>query len=361
MTTSWKSSRRLLLLATQMMRMQTEQQDEEERQSDAPVLCQPQTAPPPRRPSLSFTHPKASSMVIASVRQQANPILKYFSSVPFCIAPIAPDFLVGVGVCVVFLSLKYHRLHPKQLLHRLLPLQRSRELSKRFLLLLNDVEGAHASLAQVILHAFHYGFMLIVAASPAEAAELLQQLKISENRAPDLLQPTLDDRHAPRCFEVLRVLPAVNRADVVSLAKEFGCMRNIFLAQQEQLQQCPGIGPKKVRSLLAAFQEPFFAEMDATASAEFSSSATLSVGHSGGCAPGSSSVTCFITDADLCCAMLFSSFFFLKRGRKGVEDALLSPRNRLHKQQLDQLQQQQHPANTTAAKQTAAGASAAAA
>ncbi|KAL8448582.1 hypothetical protein Emag_003897 [Eimeria magna] len=210
-------------------------------------------------------------MVIAAVRQQANPILKYFSSVPFCIAPIVPDFLVGVGVCVVFLSLKYHRLHPKQLLHRLLPLQRSRELSKRFLLLLNDVE------AQVILHAFHHGFMLIVAASPAEAAELLQQLKISENRAPDLLQPILDGRHAPRC------------SDVVSLAKEFGCMKSILLAQQQQLQQCPGIGPKKVRSLLAAFQEPFFAETDATANAEFYSAATISVGHKDGDADGPSS------------------------------------------------------------------------
>lgn len=62
--------------------------------------------------------------------------------------------------------------------------------------------------------------------------------------------------------EVLRVLPAVNRADFVSLAKEFGCMRNIFLSQQHQLQQCPGIGPKKVRLLLAAFQEPFFSDYE---------------------------------------------------------------------------------------------------
>lgn len=67
---------------------------------------------------------------------------------PFCLAPIAPDFLVGVGTCVVFLSLKYHRLHPKELQQRLLPLQRSRELTKRFLLLLNDVEGAHTSLGE---------------------------------------------------------------------------------------------------------------------------------------------------------------------------------------------------------------------
>ena len=55
------------------------------------------------------------------------------------------------------------------------------------------------SAAQVILHAFHYGFILLVAASGAEAAELLQQLKASENRASDSLQPALDDRHAPRC------------------------------------------------------------------------------------------------------------------------------------------------------------------
>ncbi|OEH77884.1 DNA repair protein rad10 domain-containing protein [Cyclospora cayetanensis] len=204
----------------------------------------------------------ASSGCIRSGSTTVHPNT-YFTSVPYCLAPIAPDFLVGVGTCVVFLSLKFHRLHPKQLVQRLVLLQRCRELSKRFLLLLNDVDGAHASLAQVTLHAFHHGFMLVVAASPPEAAELLQQLKASENRAPDCLQPTLDARHAPRCAEVLRVLPAVNRADFVSLAKEFGCMRSIFLAKQQALQQCPGIGPKKVRALLAAFQEPFFPDTDA--------------------------------------------------------------------------------------------------
>lgn len=66
--------------------------------------------------------------------------------------------------------------------------------------------------------------------------------------------------------DVLRVLPSINRADFVSLAKEFGCMRHILLAQQQQLQQCPGIGPKKVRALLAAFQEPFFPEVEGAAS-----------------------------------------------------------------------------------------------
>lgn len=39
-------------------------------------------------------------------------------------------------------------------------------------------------------------------------------------------------------------------------------MRNIFKARKQQLQQCPGIGPKKVRVLLAAFEEPFFPDTD---------------------------------------------------------------------------------------------------
>lgn len=46
----------------------------------------------------------------------------------------------------------------------------------------------------------------------------------------------------------------------MTLAKEFGSMKNLFQAQHQRLQQCPGIGPKKVRFLLAAFDEPFFAD-----------------------------------------------------------------------------------------------------
>lgn len=59
---------------------------------------------------------------------------------------------------------------------------------------------------------------------------------------------------------MLRGVPNISKADFYTLAKEFGSIRNILQAQQQRLLLCPGFGPKKVRSLLATFDEPFFDE-----------------------------------------------------------------------------------------------------
>ncbi|KDD71728.1 hypothetical protein H632_c4497p0, partial [Helicosporidium sp. ATCC 50920] len=40
--------------------------------------------------------------------------------------------------------------------------------------------------------------------------------------------------------------------------RRFGTLARLFEATEKELEECPGIGPTKVRRLIEAFREPFY-------------------------------------------------------------------------------------------------------
>ena len=49
----------------------------------------------------------------------------------------------------------------------------------------------------------------------------------------------------------------VNKTDVITLASNFGSLKEIVSAPAESLLACPGLGEKKVKRLREAFTSPF--------------------------------------------------------------------------------------------------------
>ncbi|KFG48762.1 DNA repair protein rad10 subfamily protein, partial [Toxoplasma gondii p89] len=149
------------------------------------------TLPPP------FTHERAGSLLVISLRQKGNPLLKFITAVPHTFAYIAPDFLVGPSACVLFLSLRYHQLFPSYLSKRIEDLADGRYTHK-FLLLHVDLEVPDAALAQVTLLAFHHCFSLLLGTCLQECAGVLQLLKAYEKKPADTLLAKLDAKHCNR-------------------------------------------------------------------------------------------------------------------------------------------------------------------
>ena len=55
----------------------------------------------------------SGNCLVVSSRQQGNPILASFRNVAHTFSSdILPDYVMGHGICALFLSIKYHRLHP---------------------------------------------------------------------------------------------------------------------------------------------------------------------------------------------------------------------------------------------------------
>lgn len=59
------------------------------------------------------------SSILVSTRQKGNPILQWIKSLPYEYSDIPADYVLGATTCALFLSLKYHRLHPEYIYSRL--------------------------------------------------------------------------------------------------------------------------------------------------------------------------------------------------------------------------------------------------
>jgi len=62
----------------------------------------------------------AKGSIIVSAKQRGNPVLKHIRNVPWEYdSDIVPDYILGVTTCALFLSIRYHNLHPDYIHDRL--------------------------------------------------------------------------------------------------------------------------------------------------------------------------------------------------------------------------------------------------
>ncbi|XP_022968744.1 DNA excision repair protein ERCC-1 isoform X2 [Cucurbita maxima] len=188
--------------------------------------------------SLSASSSVTRNAILVSNRQRGNPLLKHIRNVRWTFADVVPDYLLGRSSCALYLSLRYHLLHPDYLYYRIRELQKNFKL--RVVLCHVDVEDVVKPLLEVTKTALLHDCTLLCAWSLEECGRYLETIKVYENKPADLIQV----RH-------------VNKTDVVTLGTTFGSLSHVMDASMEDLARCPGIGERKVRRLYDTFHEPF--------------------------------------------------------------------------------------------------------
>ncbi|XP_065853954.1 DNA excision repair protein ERCC-1 [Euphorbia lathyris] len=213
-------------------------------------------------PSQSATFASSSSQaaqsrnsILVSHRQKGNPLLKHIRNVKWVFADVVCDYLIGQNSCALYLSLRYHLLHPDYLYYRIRELQKSYKL--RVVLCHVDVEDVVKPLLEVTKTALLHDCTLLCAWSLEECGRYLETIKMYENKPADLIQGQMDTDYLSRLNHALTTIRHVNKTDVVTLGSTFGSFSNIMDASMEDLARCPGIGERKVKRLHDAFHEPF--------------------------------------------------------------------------------------------------------
>ncbi|KAM6289235.1 DNA excision repair protein ERCC-1 [Aegotheles albertisi] len=207
-------------------------------------------------PALPLLKPGArSSSIVVSPRQRGNPVLRFVRNVPWEFGDIVPDYVLGQSTCALFLSLRYHHLHPGYLHSRLQELGRSFAL--QLLLLQVDVKDPQQALKDLAKICILADCTLLLAWSPEEAGRYLETFKAFEQKPPDLLKERVDQDFLSRMTDCITSVKAVNRTDVLSLLSTFGSLAAVVGASREDLSLCPGVGPQKARRLFEVLHEPF--------------------------------------------------------------------------------------------------------
>ncbi|XP_026406090.1 DNA excision repair protein ERCC-1-like isoform X3 [Papaver somniferum] len=177
--------------------------------------------------------------ILVSHRQKGNPLLKYIRNVRWVFADVVCDYLLGPNSCALYLSVRYHLLHPDYLYFRIRELQKNFKL--RVILCHVDVEDVVKPLQEVTRTAMLHDCTLLCAWSLEECGRYLETIKVYENKPADILQGQTDTDYLSRLSHALTTVRHVNKTDVVTLGSTFGSLSNIMDVSMEDLARCPGI------------------------------------------------------------------------------------------------------------------------
>jgi DNA excision repair protein ERCC-1 len=189
-----------------------------------------------------------------SPRQKGNGVLSYIRNVPWSYQVMAPDYMFSATSCALFLSIKYHLLHPNYLVERMA------ELKFRFqvLLVYVDTDDNETVLLQLNELCVRHNFTLLLAWSEAEAARYLESYKALDGKdAATFLQKTRSNGLADVITDVLTTVKGVNKTDATSLMTQFDSIQQILTAAPDELGLVNGLGQVKVQRLYDAFHKPF--------------------------------------------------------------------------------------------------------
>lgn len=194
-------------------------------------------------------------VLYVSTKQRGNPILKYIRNVPYAYSKMVPDYIMSSQRCALFLSMKYHALYPNYIHRRIAELKTDFKL--RVLMVLVDVDdNANVLLFLNRLSVIH-SLTLILAWSEQEAARYLETYKAFDGKDASLIQKRAQTNFVDQVSDFLCTVRSVNQTDSGQLLSQFGSVKQMMAASEDELTLCPGLGEKKVKRLWEAFHKPF--------------------------------------------------------------------------------------------------------
>ena len=195
------------------------------------------------------------SAILVSTRQKGNPVLNSIRGHAWEYSDIPADFVLGATTCALFLSLKYHRLHPEYIYNRIRGLQGKYNL--RILLVMVDISNHEESLKELSKTSLINNVTIILAWSATEAGRWLELYKMYEHAPPTAIRSHQGQSEGDRLIEFITTPRSINKNDAVALVSNFGSVRTAVNARPEEVMLLPGWGEKKVQRWCQAVREPF--------------------------------------------------------------------------------------------------------
>lgn len=221
----------------------------------------PPAGAPPSRPAVAVQQLKpeviaarGTSSILYSIRQKGNPVLDGIKQHQKEIADIPADYQLGNTTCALFLSLKYHRLHPEYIYKRIQDLHG--KYSLRIILVLVDITNHEASLKELSKTSLINNVTLIVCWSAAEAGRYLDLYKTYEHASPTMIKGIQSTAHSDKLIDFITVPRSVNKTDALCLVSNFGSVRTAVNARPEEILLLQGWGQTKVKAWYQAVNEP---------------------------------------------------------------------------------------------------------
>lgn len=194
-------------------------------------------------------------VLYVSNKQRGNAILSFIRNVPWAYTDMVPDYIMSTTRCALFLSIRYHSLHPEYIHKRVASLRT--DFALRVLLVLVDVKDNATVLAFLNKYAVTNKLTLVLAWSEEEAARYLETWKAFDGKDAALIQKKEQANFVDQVADFLGTCKGVNKTDSGQLLQQFSNVRSLMEASMDELGLVTGMGEVKVRRLHEAFTKPF--------------------------------------------------------------------------------------------------------
>lgn len=192
--------------------------------------------------------------IVVSKRQKGNPLLEHIRRVPYEFSDINPDYVTGATSCALFISLKYHKLHPEYIYNRMGKLGPDFEL--RILLVQVDIDSPEDCIKELTKVTMYRNFTIVTVWSAQQAANFLIQLKLNENTQATAIQGQVKNEYQDQLIEVMGKTRGVNKTNAVGFIAKFGSFDN-GVVHCNELESIPGWGTTKAKRFEQTVSQPF--------------------------------------------------------------------------------------------------------
>lgn len=215
------------------------------------------------------------SSVQVSQSQKGNPLLtnSLMKSIPWSYnGSILSDYYINPTLQILFLSLKYHKLHPEYIWQRLKKLNKgstivdtSNDRVLRLLLVVVDIDAHQEILRKLLNFCIKQDLSLVLAWSFEEAGNYIgfcKQYELSSSKVKSAIKGTKSLEYQACVVDTLTGIRSINKTDSVKLLANCGSVKNIVLQSCKSnedggLNNIQGLGSRKLLNMRSVFLEPF--------------------------------------------------------------------------------------------------------
>ena len=196
-----------------------------------------------------------SNSILVDRGQEKNPLLKYIYNVPWKFEDIPCDYQVGKTTGVLFLSLRFHRLHPNYIYERIKEIENKFVL--RIALILVDIKDPDNNVKELTRVSFLLNVTVVLAWNYEEAAKYVEILKAYEHKPLEAIKKNIGSTDLERLKTFFTAAQSVNKTDSMEVLREFKSLSNFAnAANEDSLRSIPGMGPSKTFQLIQLLDSP---------------------------------------------------------------------------------------------------------
>ncbi|KAF0993102.1 hypothetical protein HZS_7166 [Henneguya salminicola] len=203
---------------------------------------------------------KTQFSILVNRNQEKNPVLKHIRNVPWCFSDgIKTDFMIGQGVGVYFISMKYHNIYQNYIHDRLKDHRNIYRLC--ILLVVCDIPEPEICLLELTKISLLTNISLILSWNTVEAAQYLETYKSYLNKPADSIMTEKSSQNIEtQVIEFLTNIRGISKTNALVLLKNYKTLKHIMMASLEELSLCPGIGTNKGVRIRKFFNQTFYNE-----------------------------------------------------------------------------------------------------